>query len=206
MRRRAAAMIERVAAEAGACLPQSDTDVVVHALRTSLAHRDTLVEDDHDPRYLHPARTLRILLADTDCRSTPALLAAAFLDTMDPDLVPPVPDAGAAFALAGTLLRELPRPGDDAAVTVEALVTAPPDAAVVALAEWLDQVRHLHVRDRVRAVQLRRGRTWESHIQEVRATWVPVAQRLAPQLARRFARWADASERRLLLERRPGLP
>jgi hypothetical protein len=199
-------MLERVAAEAGASLPQADSDAVVHALETSLAHRDALVEDDHDPRYLHPARTLRILLADTDCRSTPALIAAAFLDTLDPDLAPPVPDTGDIFARAETLLRAVPRPGEDVAGTVESLVTAPPDAAVVALAEWLDQVRHLHVRDRVRDLHLRSGRTWESHIHDVRAAWVPVAQRLAPLLARRFARWADASERRLLLERRTGLP
>lgn len=199
MRERAEAMLDRVGAEATPVLAADDARFVLRSLARSLAFRDERIDDDHDPRLLHPARTLRILIADEACHDAAALAAAAFVDSLDPELVP-VPELDLrepAAAAAVELLRAVPHPAGDAMETLEALVIAPVPAAVTALAERLDQVRHVH---------LRRDQSWEHHLQEVRSAWLPAALRLAPQLARRFARWADAFERRLILRDRAGLP
>jgi hypothetical protein len=199
VRERAAAMLERVTAEARGVLPEADALFVRAALETCLTFRDDRIENDHDSRLLHPARTLRVLIADAGCRSADALAAAAFVDTVDADLVPKfgsgAPQQGR-FDAAREILVNVPVPGTDSDDLRERLVTAPVDAAVVAIAERLDQVRHLHLRPEL---------PWEEHYAQVREVYFPVARRLAPGLARRLHRWADAFERRLLLRRPPDL-
>ena len=56
-----------------------------------LSARDTAIEDDHDPRSLHPARTIRVAIADGRCDDPGALAAAAFVDSIDAYLVPEPP-------------------------------------------------------------------------------------------------------------------
>jgi hypothetical protein len=194
-------MLERVTVEARAALSDADALVVRAALETCLTLRDERIPDDHDARLLHPARTIRILIADTECRSAAALAAAAFVDSEHPDLVPPFGFVAARHGLVDEsavrdVLQSVPLPSAGHDDLLERLVTAPADAAVVALAERLDQVRHLHLRPEL---------PWEEHHAEVRAVYFPAAQRLAPVLARRLHRWADAFERRLLLRHRPDL-
>jgi hypothetical protein len=183
-RERARAMIERVAMEARAVLSAADADRVRAAIALSLAFRDRLVADDHDPRYLHPARTIRILIADAGCADATALAAAAFHDTIDTGLVPDPPPDLHAF-LAG-----LPAPHEPADRLLETLVSAEPGAAVVALAESLDHARHAHLRPDIDR---------DATLAAVRHAYIPAARRLAPLIARRFERWADAFERRRIL-------
>jgi (p)ppGpp synthase/HD superfamily hydrolase len=178
-------MLERVTIEARAVLTSAEANVVRGALAEALGPRDSAIEDDHDPRALHPARTIRILIADGACRSVDALAAAAFVDTLDSHL-PPVPPT----ALLRSLVSAVPRPDRDADLLLERIVTADYDVALITLAERLDHARHLHMRPELH---------WAGFHAEVRAVYLPAARRLAAQIARRFARWADAFERRLIL-------
>lgn len=184
LRDRARAMVDRVAAEARTVLSAADTALVRDAIAVSLAFRDERVDDDHDPRYLHPARTIRIIVADADCTNATALAAAAFIDTLDPDLVPPPPTALRDF------IAQVPAGDEPDDRLLEALVTSVPDAAIVALAERLDHARHLH---------LRPGADAAAALALVRSACIPAARRLAPLIARRFERWADAFERRRIM-------
>jgi hypothetical protein len=201
MRERARAMLDRVTSEAAAVLAPDDTALVRASLERCLDFRDDRIDDDHDPRLLHPARTIRILIADAACRDADALAAAPWVDSIDAELVPSfdgVPaDAGARAIDVAASIRDVPLPGDDDGDLLERLVCAPPVAALIALAERLDQVRHVH---------LRPGLSSQSHLDQVRAVYAPAARRIAPALGRRFDRWADALERRLLLRRAAGLP
>jgi hypothetical protein len=185
LRQRAQSMIERVTVEARAVLPAADANVVRGALAESLEHRDAIVPDDHDTRYLHPARTIRILIADGECRSVDALAAAAFVDTVDPSLVPraPIPTLRA-------IVDAVPRPDRDAEELLERIVTADFDVGLVTVAERLDHARHLH---------LRHDLAWRPFHTQVRSVYIPSARRFSAPIARRFERWADAFERRLIL-------
>lgn len=185
LRPRARAMLERVTIEARAVLTDDEANIVRGALAEALAPRAADIEDDHDARALHPARTIRILIADGACRSVDALAAAAFVDTLDPHLAPTPPTA-----LLRSLVSAVPRPGRDADLLLERIVTADHDVALIALAERLDHARHLH---------MRRDLLWPEFHAEVRAVYIPAARRLAAQIARRLERWADAFERRLIL-------
>ncbi|MBR9989028.1 MAG: hypothetical protein KFH98_04685 [Gemmatimonadetes bacterium] len=185
MRQRAQAMLERVTSEARAVLDEADTAILRGALAESLTLRDDRVEDDHDPRYLHPARTIRILIADGNCRSLDALAAAAFVDTVDPALVPPAP-----VTKLRTIANSVPRPAHVGEELLERLVTADVDTGLIAVAERLDHARHLH---------LRSDMDWRSFHVEVRSAYIPAARRFSALIARRLERWADAFERRLII-------
>jgi hypothetical protein len=182
-------MLERVTMECTWHMDQDGAATVRSALAAALAVRDCVVEDDHDPRLLHPARTVLILLSDAACRSRDALAAGAFVESTDAELRPPIGELRAtAGANAVHILASTPLP--DREDMLEALVTAPADAALLALAERLDHARHLHLRHDI---------DWQTFHMQVEDVYVPVAARLSPPLARRFARWAEAFRSRRLL-------
>lgn len=189
LRVRAQAMADRVVIEAGAVLDDDAVMLIHAAVEAALEPRDKVIEDDHDPRCLAPARTVRILLADTSCRDVDALAAAPFVDSVDSFSA----DTTVLTARARELLGSVPLPTSrDDDTLLERLVSAPPAAGVVAIAERLDQVRHMHMRPDL---------PWEAMLASVRSAYIPAARRLEPQLERRLARWADAFDRRLLLRR-----
>src|SRR5690606_11031648 len=134
---------------------------------------------------LHPARTIRILIADGACHTPTALAAAAWVDTIDAAFTPAPPAALRSF------IEDVPHaePGADEDL-LERIITADHDVALVAIAERLDHVRHLHLRSDLDA---------RAHHAQVRAVYAPAARRFSAQLARRLDRWADAFERRLIL-------
>ncbi|HSK20450.1 MAG TPA: hypothetical protein VK912_14955 [Longimicrobiales bacterium] len=185
VRTRAQSMLERVTIEARAALPAAGANIVRGALAESLARRDAAIDDDHDPRYLHPARTIRIMIADGDCRSVDALAAAAFVDTVDPTLAPAPP-----AERLRAIVTEVPRPEDAGDELLERIVTADLDVALITVAERLDHARHIHLRSDIDRAAF--------HAQ-IRATYVPAARRVSARIARRLDRWADAFERRLIL-------
>jgi hypothetical protein len=190
LRERAAAMAARVEQEAGRVLGPDATARVRDAVHAALLPRDAAIEDDHDPRCLVPGRVVRILIADADCRDADVLCAAAFIDSVDAQLVG---DASRLAPRARRLIADVPLPapaGSDDEL-LERLVTAEPAATLIAVAERLDQARHLHLRPEL---------PWAAVHAQVRDVYVPVAFRVAPRLAGRMQRWADAFERR-----RPGL-
>lgn len=185
LRQRAHAMLDRVTVEAQAVLPHAEASVVRGALAHALSIRDRTIEDDHDPRYLHPARTIRILIADGGCRDVTALVAAAFTDTVDPGLAPSPPTAALRSFVAA-----IPRPDVGKDDLLERLVIADPAVALVALVERLDHARHIHLRDDL---------PWPPFHADIRSIYLPAARRFSPVIARRLEHWADAFERRLIL-------
>jgi hypothetical protein len=195
LRLRTAAMVERVALEAIAGLGADSGSVVRDAVEAALQFRDTRLKDDHDPRLLHPARTILILLSDTDCRSADALAAAACVESVDVELAPgPETLLGCAGRDAVAIAAAVPLPaGEDDDMLLERIITGGEDAALVALAERLDQARHLHLRPDL---------PWRAFHDGIERVYVPAARWLSPPLARRLERWAEAFRRRL--PSRPG--
>lgn len=156
-------------------------------LTAALARREALLEDEEDPRFLHPARSVLILLDDADVRDAALLGGAALVETEDAALAVPaadrLPDAALAWAAAVPQPRALPR-----AALLEALVVAPQETRLVACAERLDQARHAHMLPEFDAAR------WLAEVLEI---WLPVAQRTHERIALRFERWAVAWQRRL---------
>ena len=160
-----------------------------------------------DVRYLHPGRTVLILLDDAEVRDEAVLMAGALLETWHPELAAvPDEDAGAsvdpAEVLDGgrrmrALLARVPVPSaaeDDDALR-EALVSADDDARIVALVERLDHARHLHLYPR---------EDWEPLYANIVGAYLPVAEWAGGRLGARYRRWADAFARRLEREGRSG--
>ena len=187
LRERAAAMLERVTAECRVVLSDDDVAMIRHAVATALSARDRDIHDDHDPRYLHPARTVLILLSDAACRDADALAAAAFVESL-PNDIEAQPSALSSRVSALVAAAAVPAYGDD---LLERLVTAPAEATLIALAERLDHARHLHLMPDVPAAEFYAG---------IEAIYVPVAERMCPPIARRLRKWAGAFARRRLLD------
>lgn len=188
---RGAAMVERVRLEAGFRLGADAAGRVARAVELALRHREHAMLDDHDPRYMHSARNVLVLLSDAACGDADTLAAAAFFDSVDAALCPP-PERllDVAGPAAAALLLRVPRAPDDE--VMEALVTAEPAAALIALADRLDHARHLKFRDDL---------DWRTFHEAVRTAWTPAALRICPPIGRRLDRWADAFRRTLLLSR-----
>ena len=170
---------ETVARAAGAAAAVTVEDAVLHALRA----RHGL--DPKDVRYLHPARTVLILVDDAGVRDADVLVAGALLESRHPGL--------AAARAAGTtraqgILAAVPLPGGDAELLRERLVTADADARLIAVVERLDHARHLH--------QYPQGE-WQPAYRELEAAYLPVAEWIGGPVGARFRRWADAFARRL---------
>lgn len=180
---------------------------VQHAVIRALLARHAL--HPKDVRYLHPGRTVLILLDDAGVRDEAVLTAGALLETYHPDLAVSVDvsaeaDDAAESSAAGVLdagrrmkrlLERIPVPTADAdnEMLREELVTADADARTVALVERLDHARHLHLYPEAE---------WEAFYDNVLAVYLPVAEWAGGRVAARYRRWAEAFARRL--ERRRG--
>jgi len=150
------------------------------ALELAMEIRRLVLTDDHDPGYLHPGRTVLILLQDTPEREPVHLAAAALVDSeqaalrVAADKLHDVVGQEIEAVVAGIPLP----PGED---LLERLLEAPPPWARIALAERLDHLRHLHLEaDPGRRVRLHR---------EAEEIYAPLAGRVDPVLARRYAWW-----------------
>jgi hypothetical protein len=189
LRERASSMVERVGFEAVRAIGAAGAATVAAAVEAALGPRDRRIDDDHDVRVLHPARTVLILLSDTDCRDPAALAAAAFVESLDGQFAAPRSSlAMIAGADAVRLMHQVPVPGHDPELLLELLVSAEYDAALMGLAERLDHARHLHLRPEL---------DWVAFHDEVEHAYLPVARHVAPALARRFEKWTDTFRRRL---------
>ena len=153
--------------------------------------------DDHHPAFLHPGRSALILLHDVEELPEEAIVLAVLHESEDEGLRPPSDcsdvSGGAQVAEA---LADLPLPGSED--LTERLVLLPRAAVLAVLAERLDHLRHLHMRDDLRA-------RWQPAHGEVERAWLPVAERTDPRLTRRFAHWHRTFARRLRKAEREGL-
>ena len=175
--------------------------LVVYAQRAGVADL-ALVEDAYwaavNPRIeyfgnvfdfdvLHPARTALILIELTACTRAEVVAAAQLVETHFADLrLAPANLPAGVLGLAASVPNPLDIGADEE--LLEALVTADDDVALIAVAERLDHARHLHMRD---------PSQWSTIYQQIRTVYLPLAERLHPELYARFNRWATAFGRRL---------
>ena len=158
-----------------------------HAL--AMEPRVAALADDHHPLYLHPGRTVLVLLRDAEVRDAVALVAAAVTESEDVRFrigIDTVRDALGEDVAA--LRSRIPLPGSER--LAEELVTGDERLRLVALAERLDHLRHAHLREADE--DWRRGA-----LAEAQAIYLPVAERTHPRLAQRYRHWCTAFARRL---------
>lgn len=181
-----AASLATAARSAG--LSEEAVELLGRAHALAMQPRLAALEDDHHPAYLHPGRTVLLLLQDVGPLPLELLSAAALHESEDPSLR--VGAAAIATALGEEVaerVASLPLPGDQR--LLERLVTLDHGLLLVALAERLDQLRHAH---------LRVDRAWWAWIhEEAGAAWLPVAERTHPRLADRYRHWHRTFTRRL---------
>lgn len=169
----------------------SEEDVAALGRAFTLAMRPRLeaLSDDHHPAYLHPGRSPLILLRDVGPVDVSVLVVASLHESLDDELR--VSAGSVESELGGAALRavqSIPRPGDER--LVERLVTLGPGLSLAALAERLDHLRHLHVREDLMDV-------WADTHAEVLEAWLPFARRIQPKLATRYAHWAQTFVKRI---------
>lgn len=178
-----------------------DDDLVLDALDRAMAPRLERLNDDHDPRFLHPGRTVLVAMEDGGLRDPGDLAVAAVLESFSPELrgSPGAPRGGVDPAPSGSRdgassPAERPEGPLDWVFDegrglgswtdpdrAERILSVREELQVVALAEWLDQLRHL--------------RHWADHeVQELagrvtRNLYLPLAQRVSEALARRLDWW-----------------
>lgn len=182
---RATAMAERLARTARELgITEAGIGRIVEAFRAAMRPRERILDSDHHPDYLHPGRTALILMLDTELRDPIQLAAGALLETLRPELVAHTIDDD-----IRALLAEIPSPARDGDLLTEALLLAEPAICTIALAERLDQVRHLHLRPR---------EEWEQLHRETEEIYLPIALRTEPTMARRYRWWCRTFRERFL--------
>ncbi len=179
-----------VGAAEHAGLAPADVALVERAFDLAMQPRIERIADDHDPDFLHPARTVLILLEDLACHDARTLAAGALCETVRLELAVPGERVEAALGPAvRALLDAVPVPEQAGEELLERLVTAGRNARLVALAERLDHARHLH---------LHPAAGWPAFHALTCDVYLPVAGRTDPTLERRFRWWCGMFERRFL--------
>ncbi len=185
-----AASVVRTARSLGVSTESIPVVSSAHAL--AMEHRAGALGDDRHPAFLHPGRSVLILLRDVGCRDPVMLAAVAVVESEDAELrVPPALVRSVLGDDVAALAEAVPMPGAES--LAYDLVTAEERVRLVALAERLDHLRHGHLRDAERA--------WRAaaHHQAV-AVYLPVAHRTHPRLAQRYGHWCRTFARRLARE------
>ena len=168
---------------------EDEVAAVARAHQLAMEPRVARLGDDHHPAFLHPGRTALILLHDVGKVDVTVLVLAALHESQDAELRLPPPVVEAALGTAAvTAISAIPRPGEER--LVESLVTLGPGSALAALAERLDHLRHLHLREDTID-------SWADTHAEVLGAWLPFAQRVHAQLAKRYAHWAKTFVKRI---------
>jgi (p)ppGpp synthase/HD superfamily hydrolase len=172
----------------GRGISSEDVERLGAAHTLGMEPRLAALQDDHDPAYLHPGRTVLVLLQDVGEVPVDALCAAAVHESERADLrVSPDAVRDALGHRVAQIVSALPLPRDPR--LLERLVTLDEPSVLVALAERLDQLRHAHLH-----LDLS---WWRAIYDEATAVWVPVAERTHPRLADRFRHWHRTFGRRL---------
>ena len=168
---------------------EAEEAALARAFGVAMAPRSERLEDDHHPAYLHPGRSPLVLLHDVGSVDVSVLVVATLHESVDDHVrLPDVEMERAAGPSAAEAVASLPRPGDER--LVERLLGLGPGLSLAVLAEWLDHLRHLHLREDLV------DRWAESH-EEVVEAWLPFARRIHPRLAVRYAHWARTFARRI---------
>jgi hypothetical protein len=187
---RAEQMAHSVAAAARARgFGAEDLEAVTRALHVAMAPRLEQLDDDRHPAFLHPGRTALVLLRDVGDVDPAVVVVGVLHESSDALLRTPSKTISERVGpAAAAAVGSIPLPGDER--LVERLVGLGPGVTLAALAERLDQLRHLHLReDLVDA--------WADSHAEVASAWLPLAARANPVLARRYAHWARTFAKRI---------
>src|SRR5690606_36263153 len=114
---------------------------IVAAFETTMRPRVEKLDDEHHIDYLHPGRTTLILLDDLQLREPGLIAAGALLESLHPEL-----RVGSEDAEAVALVARVPTPDRAGELLLEDLLAAETEVRLIALAEWVDQIRRLHLR------------------------------------------------------------
>jgi len=172
----------------GRGMAPSEVEILGRAHALAMEPRLAAIDDDHHPAYLHPGRTVLVLLQDVGTVSVTALCAAAVHESEDRHLrLGSESVRGALGDDVADVVDALPLAGDPR--LLERLVTLEPEPLLAALAERLDHLRHAHLRED--------HEWWRVIHEEARCVWVPVAERAHPKLAGRYRHWQRTFGRRL---------
>lgn len=165
-------------------------DPIARAYRSAIERRSRVLSDPRHPDFLHPGRTALILIEDLDVADAAEIVAGVLYDSLYPEASS---TAGEATALgggaAGSVFAELVAAGRSDTSLAEDLITGSASTQRAALAERLDHARHLHLRD---------PSTWAGFHAAIRSTWLPLAERTHPVLARRYRWWTSMFARKYL--------
>lgn len=182
---RAAAMAERLATTARqAGIVEEGVNRIVSVYHLAMHPRRQHLEDEHHPDYLRPGRTALILMSDLGIRDPVQIAAGALMESWRPELAAKVEDDELRAIVAA-----IPTPIRDGELLLEELLVAPEPYRIIALAERLDQVRHLHLHE---------TEIWAARHNETVEIYLPIANRTDPTLARRFRWWCRVFEERFL--------
>ncbi len=180
MAERGTYMVERVLSSARARgLSETAATRVGEAVRAAILPRERL-GDDHHPQYLHPGRTVLILLEDVGMEEEEALMVGAFLESESPALAVALDQV--ALRVGSRVAREVGQvPGPNDPELAASLVVVRPEIAQAALAERLDQLRHAHLSADIK---------WRERVhRQAEEVYLPLARRLDPVLFRRYQWW-----------------
>lgn len=169
-------------------LERDELDLVRRAHDLAMKPRVDLLEDDHHSAYLHPGRTVLILVRDVGHAHAESLAVGALLESESESLR--VASREVESEIGGQVARalaEIPAPGDER--LVERLVLLPVTLRLAALAERLDQLRHAHLHPD--------QKWWATIHEEVTRAWLPVAERTHERVAQRYRHWQRTFARRL---------
>ena len=158
-----------------------------HAL--AMEPRMAALDDDHHPLYLHPGRTVLILLRDVSCVDPTVLSAAALAESEDDEFrIAESAIRGVVGDAVADMVLAVPSPISES--LAEDLVVAEEPVRLVALAERLDHLRHGHLRETDRA--------WRSAVlAQAETVYLPVAERTHPRLAQRYRHWCRTFAKRV---------
>jgi hypothetical protein len=181
--------MERRIVRTGGGLGLGGPDLALLRLAFSAGMEARLVLDDHDPDFLHPARTALILMEDARVADPRVLAAGLVLETRDPALRTPSEVVQRLDAGVAAIVTAIPGPGAEPGDRLERLVALSEQAALAAVAERLDHARHLH---------LRPESEWWSYHDSMCRVYRPFAQRTHAVLAGRIEWWCTTFRQRFL--------
>jgi len=163
-------------------------DLMSRAHALAMVPRVAALEDDHHPLYLHPGRTMLVLLRDAGVTDATVLAASALVESEDEAFrVDEEAMSSSVDAAVLRIVRAVPASGSEG--LAESLVTADKAVRLVAVAERLDHLRHAHLRDETDQ--------WPRIHAEALAVYLPIAERTDARLAGRYRHWSRTFERRL---------
>ncbi len=173
-----AASVARTARSGG--MSEAGLSLLAEAHALAMRPRLERLHDERHPMLLHPGHTVLVLMHDLDLSEPRLLAAAACAESEDAELRVSLERVGEILGVdVADVVAAVPSSGSED--LAEALVTAPVEVRLVALAERLDHLRHAHLRADP-------SRGWAAH-REATRVYLPVAERTDPRLARRYRYW-----------------